>query len=36
MKKEPPEDINYLKVRRCIGPEGEIIKNDLNPNLDFN
>ena len=36
MKKEPSDYPKYTKVRRCITPEGEIVKNQLNPNKDFN
>ena len=36
MKKEPSDFPKYTKVRRCITPEGEIVKNQLNPNKDFN
>tara|TARA_B100001123_G_C15227571_1_gene993792 strand:+ start:108 stop:776 length:669 start_codon:yes stop_codon:yes gene_type:complete len=36
MKKEPSDSPKYTKVRRCITPEGRVVKNDLNPNKDFN
>ena len=39
MKKEPSEESispKYTKVRRCITPEGRVVKNELNPNLNFN
>ncbi len=39
MKEEPSEESispKYTKVRRCITPEGRVVKNELNPNLNFN